>query len=66
MGPHDHCLPQRPVGTYCPRCGRRAVLALDNQAFCLTDGCPVIAWDPRKTAREIDAEPVCEIHLDDD
>jgi len=54
---------RKPVGTYCPRCGREAFIAFDTQAFCNTPDCPVIAWDPRKTAEEIAAEPVQVIDL---
>lgn len=46
----------------CPDCGAPpALLVGPQQAFCATDGCPVLAWNPaltvagnRATRREID------------
>jgi hypothetical protein len=40
----------------CPDCGQLPapdlILADGHQAFCQTDGCPVITWDMHLTARE--------------
>lgn len=37
----------------CPQCGNPPALAISAaQAFCDTDGCPVLTWDMRDTAAE--------------
>lgn len=45
------------VTPYCPRCGQRPVLTLDNgrQSFCGTERCTVITWDQTLTAAELEA-----------
>ena len=39
----------------CPRCGHLPfrVLGLDSQAFCGTNDCAQMTWDPRLTALEL-------------
>jgi hypothetical protein len=40
-------------GLYCPGCGQLAALALPGQAWCGTDDCAVLAWNPRHTLAEL-------------
>ena len=42
-----------PQGFYCPGCGEYAALALPSQAWCGTDGCAVLAWNPGQTLAEL-------------
>lgn len=41
-----------PVGVHCPGCGQPAAVAYAQQAFCGTDDCKVITWNPSKTLDE--------------
>lgn len=47
-----------PVGLACPFCGEPPVYLLGGgtQAFCGTDDCPVVTWDPTKTRAELAAD----------
>lgn len=44
----------QPIGLHCPWCGEHAALVIsDQQAFCETDGCQMLMWDPTKTRTEL-------------
>lgn len=47
-----------PVGLKCPACGQPPRLVLDGgqQAFCGTDDCPWVMWNPTKTLAELNAD----------
>jgi hypothetical protein len=53
------------IGLRCPGCGGppRMVLPGGNQAFCGSDGCRILMWDPTQTRAEMAAEGVQEIDL---
>lgn len=42
----------------CPRCGQPPIMVLDEgrQAFCGTEGCAVMAWNPTQTPEELEAD----------
>jgi hypothetical protein len=48
-----------PVGLKCPGCGEPPLYLLGGgtQAFCGTDDCPWLTWDPTKTLAELNAGP---------
>jgi hypothetical protein len=53
-----------PAGLYCPECGKPPRFTIgDETAFCGTDGCRILKWDPKMTRAEIAAEGVHEISL---
>jgi hypothetical protein len=56
---------REPIGLNCPGCGEppRFVIAGGNQAFCGTDACRILMWDPAQTRAEMLAEGVHEIDL---
>ena len=41
------------VGMHCPGCGQPPVMAFATQAFCGTDDCKVITWNPTLTMDEL-------------
>ena len=47
-----------PVGLNCPACHEPPVWVLGGgtQAWCGTDDCPILTWDPTKTRAELNAE----------
>jgi len=48
--------PGAPVGLKCPACGEPPLWLFVNQAWCGTDDCPVLTWDPGKTRAELAAD----------
>lgn len=54
-----------PVGLACPGCGEPPMMLFGGgtQAFCGTDDCPWLSWDPTKTLAELNAS-VQRIDLD--
>jgi hypothetical protein len=54
-----------PIGLQCPGCGEPPRMALPggNQAFCGTDGCRILLWDPTQTRAEMAADGIHEIDL---
>lgn len=56
---------EEPIGLNCPECGEptRMVLPGGNQAFCGTDGCRILMWDPTQTRAEMLTEGIHEIDL---
>ena len=47
-----------PVGLNCPWCGEPPVMLFGGgtQAFCGTDDCACLTWDPAKTLAELNAD----------
>lgn len=47
-----------PVGLNCPGCGEDPVFLFGGgtQAFCGTDDCPILTWNPTKTLAELNAD----------
>jgi len=47
-----------PAGYHCPGCGRHAMMILGGgtQAFCGSDDCSILMWDPTKTLEELMAD----------
>lgn len=46
-----------PVGLRCPGCGEPPLwLFGDTQAWCVTDDCPFLTWNPTKTLAELNAD----------
>lgn len=41
-----------PVGMKCPGCGQPPQLAFETQAFCGTEGCRIVTWNPTLTLDE--------------
>lgn len=55
-----------PIGLHCPECGETPVFMLgDTQAFCDTQGCRILKWDPTQTRAEMAAVGIHEIDLGD-
>lgn len=48
----------KPIGDRCPMCEQPAPIILGGgtQAFCFTDDCPVMTWNPLKTLAQLNAE----------
>lgn len=48
----------QPVGMKCPGCGEPPVVLFGGgtQAWCGTDDCPILTWDPTKTLAELNAD----------
>ena len=46
------------VGLNCPGCGEAPYMVMGGgtQAFCGTDDCPFLTWDPTKTLAELNAD----------
>ncbi len=46
-----------PVGLHCPGCGRPPIWVFGggSQAWCGTDDCPILTWNPRLTLAELNA-----------
>lgn len=47
-----------PVGLKCPACGEPPVWLMGGgtQAWCQTDDCPILTWNPTKTLAELNAD----------
>ena len=47
-----------PVGLKCPGCGEPPVFLFGGgtQAWCGTDDCPILTWNPEKTLAELNAD----------
>lgn len=45
-----------PVGLKCPGCGEPPLWLFGNQAWCGTDDCPILIWNPTKTLAELNAD----------
>jgi hypothetical protein len=47
-----------PVGLKCPSCGEPPLWLMGGgtQAWCQTDDCPILTWDPQKTLAELNAD----------
>jgi hypothetical protein len=53
-----------PIGLHCPGCGEPPRMLIGgNQAFCDTDGCCFLMWDPAQTRAEMLAEGIQKIDL---
>lgn len=48
----------QPVGLKCPACGEPPLWLFGGgtQAWCGTDDCPILTWNPTKTLTELAAE----------
>lgn len=42
-----------PVGMTCPGCGNPPALAFPTQAWCGTDDCKIVTWNPTMTLDEL-------------
>jgi hypothetical protein len=47
-----------PVGLNCPGCGEPPLWLMGDgtQAWCGTDDCPILTWNPSKTLAELNAD----------
>ena len=50
--------PGEPVGLKCPACGEPPLWLMGggSQAWCGTDDCPILTWNPVKTRAELAAD----------
>lgn len=54
----DNVAKNEPVGLHCPGCGEPPVMLMDggHQAFCGTDDCPFVTWDPTLSMAELNRD----------
>ena len=57
-----------PVGLKCPGCGEPPVFLFGGgtQAWCGTDDCPILTWNPEMTLAELNADATAiDLHAGD-